>query len=68
MFKPLLLRNVDVPDGYLLSTYEAGGGYRALDNALREHTPDEIIDLVKKSNLRGRGGAGLPTGLTWSFV
>ena len=68
MFKPVLLRNVDVPDGHLLSTYEAGGGYRALRKALGEYTPDEIVDLVKESNLRGRGGAGFPTGMKWSFV
>ncbi len=68
MFEPVLLRNVDVPDGHLLATYVAGGGYQALAKALHEHTPDEIIDLVKKSNLRGRGGAGFPTGMKWSFV
>ena len=68
MFEPVLLRNVDVLDGHLLSTYEAGGGYRALRKALGEYTPDEIVDLVKESNLRGRGGAGFPTGMKWSFV
>ncbi len=68
MFEPVLLRNVDVPDGHLLSTYEAGGGYRALRKALGEYTPEEIVDLVKESNLRGRGGAGFPTGMKWSFV
>ena len=68
MFEPVLLRNVDVPDGHLLSTYEAGGGYRALRKALGEYTPDEIVELVKESNLRGRGGAGFPTGMKWSFV
>jgi NADH-quinone oxidoreductase subunit F len=68
MFEPVLLRNVDVPDGHLLSTYEAGGGYQALRKALGEYTPDEIVDLVKESNLRGRGGAGFPTGMKWSFV
>ncbi len=68
MFEPVLLRNMDVPDGHLLSSYEAGGGYQALAKVLREHTPGEIIDLVKQSNLRGRGGAGFPTGLKWSFV
>ena len=68
MYEPVLLKNVHVPDGHLLSTYEAGGGYRGLAKALKEYTPDEVIDLVKRSNLRGRGGAGFPTGMKWSFV
>ncbi|WP_017965949.1 NADH-quinone oxidoreductase subunit NuoF [Rhizobium leguminosarum] len=68
MFEPVLLKNVAVPDSHLLSTYEAGGGYQALAKALREYTPDEVINLVKQSNLRGRGGAGFPTGMKWSFV
>lgn len=68
MFEPVLLKNVNVPDGHLLATYEAGGGYRALEKALKEYTPDDIVELVKRSNLRGRGGAGFPTGMKWSFV
>ena len=68
MSERVLLRNVDLPDGHLIAAYEAGGGYRALAKALREHTPDEIIEQVKNSNLRGRGGAGFPTGMKWSFV
>ncbi|AXA40107.1 NADH-quinone oxidoreductase subunit NuoF [Rhizobium leguminosarum] len=68
MFEPVLLKNVAVPDSHLLSTYEADGGYQALAKALREYTPDEVVNLVKQSNLRGRGGAGFPTGMKWSFV
>ncbi|GAU86843.1 NADH-quinone oxidoreductase subunit NuoF [Bosea sp. BIWAKO-01] len=68
MFERVLLRNVDRPDGHRLAAYEAGGGYRALAKALREHAPDDVIEIVKQSNLRGRGGAGFPTGLKWSFV
>ncbi|NRQ12974.1 NADH-quinone oxidoreductase subunit NuoF [Ensifer sesbaniae] len=68
MFEPVLLKNVYVPDGHLIATYEAGGGYRALEKALKEYTPHDIVELVKRSNLRGRGGAGFPTGMKWSFV
>ena len=43
-------------------------GYQALEKALKQMTPDQIIDEMKKSNLRGRGGAGFPAGMKWSFV
>lgn len=50
-----------------IASYEAAGGYKALRKAL-EMQPAAIIDEVKKSNLRGRGGAGFPTGMKWSFL
>ncbi len=56
-----------VPDSRTLTCYEAGGGYQALRKALAL-PPSEITAIVKASGLRGRGGAGFPTGLKWSFV
>src|SRR5437870_1185853 len=67
-FEPVLLANVDKPDSHMLKVYEASGGYKAMKRALTEMTPAAVIDLVKSSNLRGRGGAGFPTGLKWSFL
>jgi NADH-quinone oxidoreductase subunit F len=51
-----------------IDVFLQNGGYQALDKALKQMTPDSIIDEVKKSSLRGRGGAGFPTGMKWSFV
>ena len=51
-----------------LAAYERAGGYTAARQALTTMTPKEVQDLVKKANLRGRGGAGFPTGQKWSFV
>lgn len=51
-----------------LQAYEKVGGYQAVRKALQTMTPTEVIDLVKASRLRGRGGAGFPTGVKWSFV
>jgi NADH-quinone oxidoreductase subunit F len=64
----ILTRNVDKEGSHTLAVYEAGGGYRALRSALRDASPDKVMDEVKKSGLRGRGGAGFPTGLKWSFM
>ena len=68
-YERVLTKNMALP-GYTgsLEEYRQQGGYRALAKALKAHTPDEIIDMVKRSGLRGRGGAGFPTGLKWSFV
>ncbi len=51
-----------------LQAYEAAGGYQSVHKALRSMTPQQITDMVKASNLRGRGGAGFPTGVKWSAV
>jgi hypothetical protein len=68
MYEQVMLRNIGIPDGHTITIYASTGGYRALANALREYEPEEIITLVKEAGLRGRGGAGFPTGLKWSFV
>ncbi len=51
-----------------LAEYEAAGGYQALRKALRDMTPQSVTELVKKSGLRGRGGAGFATGMKWGFM
>lgn len=62
-------RSLSLKDSWTLSTYESLGGYEVLRTILKEKTPPEkIIDEVKASGLRGRGGAGFPTGLKWSFI
>jgi len=64
----IVLRNCGTIDPESLEEYESAGGYRALRKALFEMQPAEIIEEVKASGLRGRGGAGFPTGLKWSFA
>lgn len=58
------------PDGQPLTLreYEEAGGYAAMRKALKGMSPNEVVEEVKRSNLRGRGGAGFPTGLKWSFM
>lgn len=66
--KPLILAGLDGKNWHL-SDYEARGGYQQLRRILTEKmTPDAVIAEVKASSLRGRGGAGFPTGLKWSFM
>src|SRR5271156_4058554 len=65
---PVITKRFGIPNAKKIDTYLQNDGYKALEKALREMTPASIIDEVKKSNLRGRGGAGFPTGMKWSFV
>src|SRR5260370_29200570 len=63
----ILLANIDKPNSTSIDVYVDGGGYAAAKTALAMK-PDEITQLVKDSELRGRGGAGFPTGGKWGFV
>src|SRR5437016_4360194 len=67
-FEPVLLRRVGKPDSQSLESYRADGGYRALTKAVNEMTPAQVVQAVKDSALRGRGGAGFPCGLKWTFL
>jgi NADH-quinone oxidoreductase subunit F len=67
-FEPVLLRNVGVAGVRRLETYRARGGYAAAAKALRRMTPEQVVEEVKRSNVRGRGGAGFPAGVKWSFL
>ena len=62
------LKNCGVIDPENIDEYIAYDGYQALIKCLTEYTPEEVIDIVKKSNIRGRGGAGFPTGMKWQFT
>jgi NADH-quinone oxidoreductase subunit F len=64
-----LTERIDAAGGLVdLATYEAAGGYEAARQVITSRTPAEVRELVKESNLRGRGGAGFPTGVKWGFV
>ena len=64
---PVLTETWDQDRSWTLQTYEGAGGYRGLRRALQLQ-PDEVVELVKDSGLRGRGGAGFPTGMKWGFI
>jgi NADH-quinone oxidoreductase subunit F len=66
-YEPVLTKYVREPNSFTLDFYLQHGGYEALKTSLGMQ-PDEIIDLVTKAGLRGRGGAGFPTGMKWKFV
>src|ERR687898_586631 len=66
--EPLQLRRVHLENSRSLEVYRRNGGYEALRLVLEKMSPADVIDEVKKSALRGRGGAGFPTGMKWGFV
>ncbi len=68
MGKKLLLEHIDVPGIQTLNVYRQKGGYETLKKALTSMAPEQIVEEVKTSGLRGRGGAGFPTGMKWSFL
>ncbi len=69
MSNELCFKNIHLDQSWTLPVYESTGGYKALRKVLTEQTPPkEIIDRLKGSGLRGRGGAGFPAGLKWSFM
>ena len=67
-YEPVLLANIGKPDSHRLAAYESHGGYRTLRRVLKERSSRDVIEIIRQSNLRGRGGAGFPTGLKWSFL
>jgi NADH-quinone oxidoreductase subunit F len=67
-YEKLLLRNAGRDNSASIETYLANGGYQGLSRVLKESTPEKMVEEVKASGLRGRGGAGFPTGMKWTFL
>lgn len=64
----ILLEHIDKPGIQSIDGYIKNGGYRSVEKALKQLSPDQLVEEVKTSGLRGRGGAGFPTGMKWSFL
>lgn len=64
----ILLRHRDIPDINKIEVYKKNGGFDAFKKAVTKMKPEQVTDVVKNSGLRGRGGAGFPTGMKWSFI
>src|SRR5438876_6178245 len=67
-YEPVLLARVNKSGSHTLDSYRADGGYRTFERVVREMQPPQVTDIVKASGLRGRGGAGFPTGVKWTFL
>ncbi|MBS1949699.1 MAG: NADH-ubiquinone oxidoreductase chain F [Cytophagales bacterium] len=68
MGKKLLLEHINEPGIQSFEVYRKKGGYASVEKALKSMKPDEVTEEVKRSGLRGRGGAGFPTGMKWTFL
>ena len=68
MERKLLLANAHIKGIETLEVYRQHGGYKSVEKALKTMAPEAILEEVKTSGLRGRGGAGFPTGMKWSFI
>ncbi|MGE4632330.1 MAG: NADH-quinone oxidoreductase subunit F, partial [Planctomycetota bacterium] len=67
-FKKIFTADIGKKNCHTLAFYKKQGGYKQAAKALKKWDPDDLIEEVKASNLRGRGGAGFPTGVKWAFV
>ena len=68
MSKKILLDKINVPGIKSYEVYRQNGGYASVEKAINDMGADNVVEEVKKSGLRGRGGAGFPAGLKWSFI
>jgi NADH-quinone oxidoreductase subunit F len=68
MGRKLLLEHINVPGIESYDVYRKNGGYRSVEKALKSMSPQNVVEEVQASGLRGRGGAGFPTGMKWSFL
>ncbi|GHN01924.1 NADH-quinone oxidoreductase subunit F [Cytophagales bacterium WSM2-2] len=68
MGRKLLLEHINEPGIQTFEVYRKKGGYSSVEKALKTMKPDDVTEEVKKSGLRGRGGAGFPAGMKWSFI
>ena len=68
MGKKFLTEHINVPGIEKFDVWRSKGGYASVEKALKTMTPEQILEEVKFSDLRGRGGAGFPSGLKWSFL
>jgi NADH-quinone oxidoreductase subunit F len=68
MGKQVLLEHINIPGIETFAVYRKQGGYASVEKALKTMTPEQVTEEVKESGLRGRGGAGFPSGLKWSFL